>query len=158
MQSNNAGSYSLVAANSLGTNLSASAVLTVLPPPVNPVAINVPTYHGDNLRSGQNTNEILLTPDNVNSNSFGKLFTQTVDGAVYAQPLYVSGLAIPGQGTHNVVFVATQHGSVYAFDADGNQGANATPLWQTSIINPEKRGCGDSHCAVGCLRLREHSL
>ncbi|HXN24632.1 MAG TPA: fibronectin type III domain-containing protein [Candidatus Dormibacteraeota bacterium] len=94
--------------------------------------VNVWTYHNDNARTGQNLNESALTPANVNPSQFGKLFSYSVDGYVYAQPLYMSNLAIPGQGTRNVVFVATQHDTVYAFDADGNAPGQ---LWKVSFIN-----------------------
>src|SRR5438093_3394855 len=95
--------------------------------------VHVLTYHNDNARSGANLKEALLTPSNVNSTSFGKLFTYSVDGYVYAQPLYVSGLSIPGKGARNVVFVATEHNTVYAFDADSNTGASGGLLWQTNL-------------------------
>jgi outer membrane protein assembly factor BamB len=70
----------------------------------------------------------------VNQASFGKLFTQAVDGVIVGHPLYLPNVAIPLQGTHNVAYVATMHDSVYAFDADGNAGTNANPLWQKSLL------------------------
>src|SRR5689334_399435 len=95
--------------------------------------VNVLTYHNDFARTGQNTNETVLTPANVNTNTFGLLLSYPVDGQIYGQPLYVSSLAIPGRGTHNVVFVATMHDSVYAFDADSNAGTNGGVLWHRNL-------------------------
>ena len=97
----------------------------------------VTTWHYDNARTSANTTETLLTPANVNSASFGKLFTQPVDGFVSGQPLYLPGVNIVGQGTHNVVYVTTMHDSVYAFDADN---PNAGPLWMTSILTYSPTG------------------
>lgn len=96
----------------------------------------VVTEHNDNARTGQTLNELLLAPSNVNMQHFGKLFTQPVDGTVVGQPLMVPNLLLPNGTIHNVVYVTTQHDSVYAFDADSNQGNNAAPLWQVSFINP----------------------
>lgn len=90
------------------------------------------TSQYDNARTGADLNETLLTPTNVSPTRFGRLFTLKVDGNVYAQPLYMPHLELPGQGVHNVLFVATEHDSVYAFDADA---PSAAPLWQTSFIN-----------------------
>ena len=98
-------------------------------------APNVLTWRYDNTHQGQNTQETILTPTNVNTNTFGKLFSHTVDGQVYAQPLYVGNLTLPSQGTHNVFFIATENDSVYAFDADSNGGADAGPLWQASMLS-----------------------
>ena len=88
------------------------------------------TSRGDNSRSNANTSETLLTPANVNKAGFGRLFSFPVDYIVMAQPLYVPNVNIPGQGTHNVVYVVTQADSVYAIDAD-----TGSQIWSTSMLN-----------------------
>ena len=109
---------------------------------------DVLTYHNDNARTGQNLSETLLAPANVNSANFGKLFTLSVDGAVDAQPLYVSNVAIAA-GVHNVLVVATEHDSVYAFDAD-----SGLSLWHVSMLNPgegpsDARNCNQVTPEIG---------
>ncbi len=104
-------------------------------PLVGQTPVNVTHWRYDTTHAGTNTQETLLTPANVNTASFGKLFSRAVDGYVYAQPLYVSGLTMGDGLVHNVLFVATQHDSIYAFDADSNGGTNAQPLWQISMLS-----------------------
>jgi len=89
------------------------------------------TWRNDNSRSGINSQELALTPATVGSSTFGKLFSCPIDGYAYAQPLYVPNLAIPGNGMHNVIFVATEKDSVFAFDADASP---CLQLWQTSLV------------------------
>ncbi len=99
--------------------------------------ISVVTHHYDNARTGQNTNETILTHANVIPATFGKLYARDLDGQEAGQALYLPGVLIPSlNATHNVVYVATQHDSVYAFDADNDQGANASPLWQVNFLDP----------------------
>ena len=97
--------------------------------------VNVTQYHNDTSLTGDNLDETVLTPSNVNPTDFGLLFSQPVDGYVYAEPLYMSGLTIDG-AVHNVVFIATENDTVYAFDADSDAGADAKPLWVHSFIDP----------------------
>ncbi len=98
-----------------------------------PVAaqVAVTTNRNDLNRTGANTNETILNTSNVNVDSFGKLFSRTVDGQIYAQPLYVPNVTIPGQGVRNVVYVATEHNSVYAFDAD--DATRWAPFWEVNL-------------------------
>ena len=94
------------------------------------------TYHYDLGRGGANTQEYALTPANVNTSTFAKLFSCAVDGAVYAQPLWVANLTVSGS-RHNVVLVATAHDSLYAFDADRSP---CVQLWQVSLIDARHGG------------------
>ena len=112
------------------------------------------TYHNDNLRTGQNLNETVLMPANVNQSQFGKLFSYPLDGIAFASPLYVANVTISGKGVHNVVYVATENDSVYAFDADGLSGS---PLWKVSLLGSgatpvpcsDVGECGDIPTQIG---------
>jgi hypothetical protein len=116
-------------------------------------AADVLTYHNDNARTGWNANEVILTPSNVNANSFGLRFNLLVDGKVDAQPLYVSNAAvfsgITSLGNHNLLIVATEHDSVYAFDAD-----TGTLYWHASLVGSgetpsDDRGCNQVTPEIG---------
>jgi len=117
--------FKVTATSKADNTKSSDSSLTVSP------YTGVLTYHNNNARDGQNMTETILTTSNVNSTQFGKVFAYSVDGMVYAQPLYVSHVSINGN-VHNVVYVVTQHDSVMAFDAD----AGGAPLWTKSFINP----------------------
>ncbi|HEX4002143.1 MAG TPA: immunoglobulin domain-containing protein [Candidatus Acidoferrales bacterium] len=141
--------FQVVVTNSVGSQTSHAATLTVNssgPPPTN---AKVLTYHNDNLRTGLNPNETILTTANVNSTTFGKLGSLTVTGLVDAEPLYVPNLTI-ASAQHNVVFVVTEHDMAYAFDAD----TPGPALWQVSLIPgtetpSDDRGCGQVQPEIG---------
>jgi hypothetical protein len=113
--------------------------------------VNITTYHVDTARTGQNTQETTLTPANVNSTQFGKLFAVTVDGDVYAQPLLMSGITTP-QGTHDVLYVATEHDSVYAIDADLGTiytQVSLVPAGGSTVNSSTDVNCGDLVPEIG---------
>src|SRR4051812_46345247 len=119
------GTHTVRARSKASTSVSATATVWVTKYP------GMFTYHGETFRSGLNNQEVALTPSTVNTTSFKKLFTRSVDGQIYAQPLYVANVVI-GSTTRNVVIVATEHDSVYAFDADGK---TSTYLWKKSFLS-----------------------
>jgi Immunoglobulin I-set domain len=140
--------FQVIVSNSAGSTTSAAAVLTVTNAPVTPAGINILTYHNDVGRTGQNLNETILTPGNVNSTGFGKIGFLSVLGPVDAEPLYVSNLTVGG-AAHNVVFLATENDLVYAFDAD-----TFAQLWNVSVLEPNEvpsdtRACGQITPNIG---------
>src|ERR1700722_14006289 len=111
----------------------------------------VTTSQYDNARTGATLNEKILTPQNVNAQRFGKLGAFKVDGPVYAQPLFVPNVEVPGKGTHDVLYVATEHDSVYAFDADH---PGSLPLWQVSLLDKTHGVAPLSEDQVQCPFIR----
>ncbi|MGI8772247.1 MAG: beta strand repeat-containing protein, partial [Acidobacteriaceae bacterium] len=142
-----AGPYTIAFTGRSGsTNHEADLSLTVTAPLA--PAFDVLTYHYDAMRSGVNPNESTLTTSNVKSATFGKIGFDAVDGKVDAQPLYVSALTIGG-AQHNVLYVATEHGSVYAFDADNGALLKQTSLLGVNEIPSDDRGCGQITPEIG---------
>ncbi len=139
--------FRMIVTNPVTNITSNSATLTVNPVVTSP-GTDVTTYHNDIARTGQNTTETGLTQSNVNSTTFGLLRNLAVDGAVDAEPLYLSQLSIAGV-THNVVFIVTEHDSAYAFDAD-----SGAQLWKVSLLgsgetSSDDRGCGQVSPEIG---------
>jgi hypothetical protein len=132
-------SFTVIVSNTAGEATSNAAKLTVTTAAV--ASTDVVTYKYDTMRTGQYLSETTLTPANVASGSFGLLRNLKVDGLVDAQPLYLSALTVSG-ASHNVVFVATEHDSVYAFDAD-----TGAQLWRVSVIGSGESTSDDHGCA-----------
>ena len=130
--------FRVVVSNSVGSVTSNTVSLTVTSVSA---GVDVTTFHNNNARTGANLLETILTKTNVSPATFGKLAVFSVDGKVDAQPLYLSRLSIPGQGTHNVLYVATEHATVYAFDAD-----NGKVLWQRSMLAQGETPSDPRHC------------
>src|ERR1700722_12713371 len=112
------------------------ASISVASPALGQVSVLTGQY--DNARTTANLNETILNTSNVNVNQFGLLYSRSLDGSLYAQPLYVPSVVIPGQGTHNVIYLATLHNTVVAFDADTP--SQAAPLWQVNL-GPSRPCC-----------------
>jgi hypothetical protein len=144
--SDNGSQFTVVVSNAAGSKTSNAATLTVN---AASASADVLTYHNDMARTGQNLSETVLTTSNVNSAKFGKLGFYGVDGLVDAQPLYASTVAVPSKGTHNLLIVATEHDSAYAFDAD-----SGTTIWHASMLKAgeatsDNRGCDQVTPEIG---------
>ena len=124
--------FQVKVSNTAGSITSSMATLTVTGNSTG--STDVVTHHYDISRSGVNSAETALTTSNVNSMTFGKVGEFSVDGQIDGQTLYLSQLTIPGQGTKNVLYVATENDSVYAVDADSISGTNVTVIWKSSVL------------------------
>ena len=138
--------YSVIVSNADGSTTSQAATLTVT---ATTGSTDVPTYHNDIARTGQNLSETILTASNVTASTFGKLGFYPTDGLVDAEPLYASAVTISGQGTHNVLIVVSEHDTVYAFDAD-----TGATLWSASMLQPgettsDARSCNQVTPEIG---------
>jgi hypothetical protein len=120
-----------------GTSLTKNVTSTAAVPP------DVVTFHNDNMRSGQNLNETILTHKNVNVNTFGKVAFLPMDGKVDAQPLFLANVNIPGKGAHSTIYVPSEHGTMFAFDAE-----TAQPLWSTSLLGPGENPSDPRSCLI----------
>ena len=143
----NGATFRVIVTNPVTNITSNPATLTVNPVVTSP-GTDVTTYHNDIARTGQNTTETILTQANVNSTTFGLLRNLAVDGAVDAEPLYLSQLSVAGSA-HNVVFIVTEHDSAYAFDSD-----TGAQLWKVSLLgsgetSSDDRGCGQVSPEIG---------
>ena len=148
--SDNNSFYYVLVTNSIGSTESNEVLLTVTTSSTHTVSANtlgnanpsdVLTQHNDAGRTGQYLGETLLTPANVNSTSFGKLGTLITDGQVDAQPLYASGVTLPSGDVHNILYAASEHGSVYAFDA-----TSGAVLWQSGLVGANEQSADSGTC------------
>lgn len=144
--SDNGAQFKVVVSNSAGSATSNPATLTVHAPTA---TTDILTYHNDNARTGQNLNETILTTGNVAFATFGKVGFYPADGKVDAEPLYASSVAVPSNGLHNLLIVATEHDTVYAFDAD-----TGATVWQTSTLmggetSSDSRSCSQVIPEIG---------
>jgi hypothetical protein len=148
--SDNGAKFDVTVSNSTSSVTSNVATLSVnpstSPSPSASSNVDVTTYHYDNLRSGQNVNETTLTTANVSEAKFGLLGSFAVDGKVDAQPLYLSNVAIPNLGNKNVLYVVTEHDSVFAFDADSVNGSTTAFLWMKSLLQASETSSDDRNC------------
>ncbi len=138
--------FAVGVSNTVGSATSNDATLSVT---TASAGVDVTTYHNDNGRTGQNLKETTLTLANVNQNTFGLRKIVTLDGKVDAQPLFLSGVAVAGQGTHDVAYVVTEHDSIYALDA-----ASGAVLWHVSTLSngettSDTHGCGQVSPEIG---------
>ena len=132
--------FRVVLTNGSAKSISNPATLTVN------AGIDVPTYQYENMRLGQNSNEKVLTTALVNASMFGKIGSFKADGLVDAQPLYLSNVTIPNVGPRNVLYVATEPATVFAFDADSANGDTSTYLWATSTLLPGESSSDSRNC------------